>query len=271
MQMSILTSSFNSLKYLDQYCLGLKELKDISDKVDITVVFGAISNIYDNNDFQLIQQKLVETCNLAGIKLHFYQGKGENYSETINNLIAQTIGFTENYAIWNDDDFKLPSHLLAQCYTLKKQLFTYGDFYCTNDVVTVIKNYKDDLNIPGLSITPEITYDEVDLNNKNRYFSRFSYGCFIAWKSQLNVRLGVYDSQLTCASDFDWVNRLIFHGVQPVKTPGVAGCFLSAGQGLSTRPNTAGVPEGNLVLNRFLADKFPCIVNYGKKVLWRNL
>lgn len=271
LSVTLLTSAWAANKYLNQYLLGLSQLKEVSGELDITVAFGSISDIYTEADHQLIKEKLESQCVKSGVKLHYYSGKSENYSETIANLIAQTISSTENYAINNLDDFREPSTLLAQAKTLQTEQITYSDYVTTNNVIAVLNNKVNGTSLEGVNLTIEPTYESVDMTNKERYFREFRWGPFPCWKASLNARLGVYSAEYRSSSDFDWFNRLIFHNITPVRTPGIGGYFLNNLTGLSTKPDTAGHRESYHILERFLGNKHCCILNYSKKILWRNL
>ena len=267
LQATLLSSCWNSYKYLDQYLFGLSQLKSISDKVSLTLAFGSVSDTYTDEDHQNIKSQVEKTCSEAGISLHFYVGKKEeNFYQTVNLLVAQTIGFTENYAQLNLDDLRFSENLLAQIEALQTNLIVYSDFLCTNDVVKCYQDYR-----AGVSMKAEETWPDVDMTNKEKYYREFKWSCFTTIKAQVFARIGVWDEQMTCASDYDFINRCLFFGIKPHKVPGISGIFMANGTGLSTKPNTAGVKDGYFVLQRFLGNKHCCIVNYGRKVLFRNL
>lgn len=265
----ILSSGYNALdKYLGQYLFGLSQLKSISGELDITVAFGSVSDKYTSEQHQVIKQKLEECCSEAGIKLHFYIGdKSENYSCTINQLIRQTIHFAENYAIFNLDDYRIGSNLVDQVKTLQNSLWTYSDFICTNDIVKSINDHKNENKVQRV----EITWPVVDLSNKEKYYREFKWSCFLTFKAQLVARFGPYHEGYLSCGDYDFVNRLLFFNITPIKTPGIAGYFLSVGEGISTKPNSPGIREGYHVLEKFLFNKHPVNIYYGRKFLWRNL
>ena len=270
---TIITSAWSAFKYLDQYLFGISKLKSISDQLDITLAFGSVSDIYDDKDHDLVRQRVQSACDDAGIKLHFYRGdKAESFYQTANILIAQTIGFTENYAQWNLDDLRFGDNLLEQIKALQNNLIVYSDFICTNDVVKAYDNHVNKTPLPdGIFAVYEQTWPDVDMGQKEKYYREFRWSCFTTCKAQLFARIGVFSEEFKSSGDFDFINRCLFFGIKPAKVPGVSGLFLNTQSGLSTRPDTLGGREGMIILNRFLADKFPCIVNYGKKVLWRNL
>lgn len=267
LSVTILTSAWSAYKYLDQYLFGISKLKSVSDQLDITLAFGSVSDSYTDQDHESIRQMLQKTCDETGINLLFYRGdKSENYSCTINNLIAQTIGFTENYAINNLDDFRVPENLLEQVKTLQSSLWTYSDFVCTNNIIESINSYN--LNH---SLKIEETWSEVNLANKEKYYREFKWSCFLSFKAQLVARFGPYHEGYLSCGDYDFVNRLLFFSIKPIKTPGIAGYFLSVGLGISTKPNSPGIREGYHVLEKFLLNRHPVNVYYNRKFLWRNL
>lgn len=271
LQVTILTSAFCPEKYLDQYLTGISHLKSLKDQINISLAFGCISE-YNQKHIDEIAERVNNVCRDAGVKLYFYQnepGTKENYSQTINNLIAHTIENSRNFAILNLDDYRTPEGLLGQAQILEAGAdFTYGDYACVNNMDKALdgKSSKEDYGY-----FYEETYPDIDLNNKVKYYSRFLYGPFLAFKAQICRKLAVYDEHFTCSSDFDIVSRWIFHDCKGVKTSGLIGLFTSAGVGLSTKPDTAGVQEGQVILNRFLLNRFPTIINFGKPILWRNL
>lgn len=270
---TILTSGFNSYKYLNQYLFGISKLKSISDQLDITLAFGSVSDIYDDKDHETIREMLQKTCNEAGIKLHFYRGdKSESFYQTANILIAQTIGFTENYSTWNLDDLQFSSNLLARIKTLNTALVTYSDFACTNNIIQAYEFHENKTPLPnGTFIKYEETWPNVDLNQKEVYYREFKWSCFMTVKASVFARIGVFDEAYKSAGDFCFINRCIFYGIKPVKTPGTAGLFLSIGEGISTKPNSPGIVEGYRTLERYLGNKHPVTIFYGRKHLWRNL
>lgn len=268
LQVTIITSAWSAFKYLDQYLFGISQLKSISSELDITLAFGSVSDTYDQKAHELIRERVQEVCNETGIKLAFYLGdKSENYSQTINQLIRHTIHFTENYAIWNLDDARLPNNLLEQIKTLQSCLWTYSNFVCSNNIVDSIKNWNGGTKVER----GEVTWQDVDLSNKEKYYREFKWSCFLTFKAQLVARFGPYHEGYLSCGDYDFVNRLLFFNVKPVKTPGIAGHFLSVGEGISTKPNSPGIREGYHVLEKFLLNKHPVNIYYNKKHLWRNL
>lgn len=270
---SILTSGFNSFKYLNQYLFGISQLKSISDQLDITLAFGSVSDVYDDKDHETVREMLQKSCNEAGIKLHFYRGdKSESFYQTANILIAQTIGFTENYAQWNLDDLRFGGNLLEQIKALQNNSIVYSDFICTNDVAKAYDNHVNKTPLPdGIFAVYEQTWPDVDMGQKEKYYREFRWSCFTTCKASLFARIGVFDERYISAGDYDFVNRCLFFGIKPAKVPGISGIFLANGTGLSTKPGTKGVQEGYFTLERYLTDKHPVSTFYGKKHLWRNL
>ena len=274
LQTTLLTSAWSAYKYLNQYLFGISKLKSISDQLDITLAFGSVSDVYDDKDHEDIRQSLQTTCDEAGIKLHFYRGdKSENFYQTINLLIAQTIGFTENYSTYNLDDLVFGDNLLARIKTLETSQVTYSDFICTNDVIKAYDAYKsgDLLKYAGIFCKHEETWSDVDMSNKEKYYKEFRWSCFTTVKAATFARIGVFDETYKSAGDFDFINRCIFHSIKPVKTPGVAGLFLAVGEGISTKPNSPGIMEGYKTLERYIGNKHPVATFYNRKHLWRNL
>ena len=273
LQVTILSSAWSAYKYLNQYLFGISKLKLISDQLDITLAFGSVSDIYDDKDHEAIRQTLQTTCDEAGIKLHFYRGdKSENFYQTINLLIAQTIGFTENYAQINLDDIRFPLNLLDQIKALDSNLIVYSDFICSNDAIKAYEYHIGKAPLSdGVFAKYEETWSDVDMSQREKYYREFRWSCFTTCKSQLFSRVGVFDTQFSCSSDFDFINRCLFFGVRPTKVPGVSGIFLNQNVGLSTRPDTKGSKDGYMILQRFLGNMHPVATFYNKKHLWRNL
>lgn len=269
----ILTSAWSAFKYLDQYLFGLSQLKSISDQLDITLAFGSVSDFYDQKDHEQIRERVQEVCNEAGIKLHFYIGdKSETFYQTVNILIAQTIHFAENYAQINLDDMRFPLNLLEQIKSLRSNLMVYSDFICSNDVIKSYKSHNElSPDFSKIEGKVEETWPDVDMNNKEKYYREFRWSCFSTFKASLIARLGPFDEYYKSAGDLDFVNRALFFGVKPVKVPGLSGIFLSNGSGISTKPNSPGIHEGYRTLERYLLNKHPVNIYYGKKHLWRNL
>lgn len=271
---TILTSAWSAFKYLDQYLFGISQLKNISDQLDITLAFGSVSDTYDQKAHELIRERVQEVCNGAGIKLHFYIGdKSETFYQTVNKLIAQTIHFTENYAQINLDDMRFPLNLLEQIKSLRTNLMVYSDFICTNDVVSCYKYFSNEKPFlhESVSVKYEETWPDVDMSNREKYYREFKWSCFTTCKASLVAKLGPFDEYYRSAGDYDFVNRALFFRIKPVKVPGLSGIFLSNGNGISTKPNSPGIHEGYRTLERYLLNKHPVAVFYGKKHLWRNL
>ena len=270
---TIITSAWSAFKYLDQYLFGISKLKSISDQLDVTLAFGSVSDIYDDKDHDLVRQRVQATCDDAGIKLHFYRGdKAESFYQTANILIAQTIGFTENYAQWNLDDCRLASNLLEQIKALQYNQIVYSDFICTNDVIKTYEHHVNQAPLPeGVFAKYEQTWPDVDMGQKEKYYREFKWSCFTTCKASLFARIGVFDERYKSSSDFCFINRCLHFGVKPAKVPGISGLFLNVNQGISTKPDTTGHRESYDILERYLANKHPVAVFYGKRHLWRNL
>jgi GT2 family glycosyltransferase len=226
---SIITSLYQSYPYLDVFFINLKQQK-IIDQCELILL---------NNEPTLGEiEKIHGYINDIQIKItHIIVNPKESLAASWNRGI--TIAKGDFICLWNVDDQRERDSLLNQLQVMIENpdiCVSYGNFLEIQDTNT---------NLGVQHITPEFS--------KKLFQKRFACGgAFLFFRSNIFNKFGYFDEQLTIASDYDFILRLINLGGKLKKTEGILGYFLNNRSGLSTiyTKNTLFL-EQNIIHQRY--------------------
>lgn len=254
LKISVLTSLFNSDKYLEGYLSCIRQVKNLRD-----IEFIIIHNQPSENELRIISE-FINKKNKVNI-IHIIVKERENLYSSWNRGIKASKG--KYIAIWNVDDIRLSDSLERQAkvlYENQNVYFTYGD-------QIEVKKYLDTEGL--LIIQPEFE------KNRDLFLNNYYGGCFPMWKKEVHDVIGYFDEQFKSAGDFDFFVRLArkFNGK---KTEGILGYYLaSTGISKTGRVNNIERTVIELRYAQFHKINFifllPAILNYSiGKMHWFN-
>ena len=229
---STITSSYRAERYLETFLRCAAE-QTIFDKIEI---------VLDHNDPSETELNLVRAFSERhpGRIRHIVTRPVRPLGSSWNACIRSAKG--RYLTIWNVDDLRTPNSLEAQVTALMRQPqagLVFGDFkvvseFGSNDG-TLVRNR----DLPA-----------------EEHHRGMTIGPFFMFKAELCERAGLFDEQLLSGADFDFALRLLSHSSWTY-TSELLGYFLSAAQGLSTRPDSLQWIEKNVVYMRYgIWDKF---------------
>lgn len=201
-KVSVITSLYNCLEYLNGY---FDAVESICDKSEIE--FLLLHNDPKVEELELINKKIDGKDHFRYIKVE----KLEGLYTTWNRGIKLSSG--EYITIWNVDDIRLPDSILRQQKCLDNNpsaALTYGDIIISNEYG----------NSSGRVIAePQFSRDNL------QFYRQHIIGCFPMWKKSIHDEIGYFDEQFRLVADFDFQIRTV-RRYDIVKTDGVLGYYL---------------------------------------------
>ena len=225
-RLSILTSSYNSKKYLKEF------MKNVSKQTyqDYSLCFEHICPT--NSEKKIIQNSKFDKNKL----IYSEQEKKITLSATWNNLINKSN--SKYLCIWNTDDLRTKDSLEKMINLLEANPnidFVYGNYFIVDRFKKKTGNY---INEKGR---------EAELK------SSMILGPFFMFKRDVLESIGKFDEQLISGADYDFAMRLARkHKGKHLNSN--LGYYLNTGEGLSTNKNTLQEIERTLVEMRYNID-----------------
>lgn len=201
-KITVLTSLFNCIKYLDGYFDCLSNLNN-TQNIEILLLHNAPSK----EELAIIEQKLP----IFPFVKHIIISEREGLYSTWNRGIKLAKG--EYICVWNVDDIRMPNSIFDQADTLDKNSdadLTYGDFY-------YMFEYPIESNVL-------VVNKEFQKNSKN-FFRSHQIGCFPMWRKNIHDKIGYFDEQFKLVADFDFQIRATRSNLI-IKTDKVLGYYL---------------------------------------------
>lgn len=201
-KITVITSLFNCIKYLDGYFNSLSKLNN-TNNIEVLLLHNSPSK----EELSIIDKRL-SSCPFVK---HIIIAKREGLYTTWNRGIKLAKG--EYICVWNVDDIRTPNSIIDQAETLDKNPdadLTYGDFYYM-------------FKYPVLSNVLVINKDFS--MNKKAFFRSHQIGCFPMWRKQIHNRIGYFDEQFKLVSDLDFQIR-IARTSRIIKTDKIIGYYL---------------------------------------------
>lgn len=201
-KITVLTSLFNCIKYLDGYFNCLSKLNN-TQNIEVLLLHNAPSN----EEMAIIYEWIPS---LSFVK-HIIIPEREGLYTTWNRGIDIANG--EYVCVWNVDDIRTPNSIIDQAETLDKNPnadLTYGDFYYMfkypepSDILVVNKDFS---------------------INKKSFFRSHQIGCFPMWRKQIHDKIGFFDEQFELVADFDFQIRAA-RTCNIIKTNKITGYYL---------------------------------------------
>jgi hypothetical protein len=186
-KITVLTSLYNSAKFLPGY---FKALSEIKGKELIEVLL--LHNEPKEEELSIIRQHLP----LMDFVRHIIIPERESLYRTWNRGILLSEG--EYITVWNIDDIRFPDSILQQSKALDSHpeaAIAYGKIYITD-------TYGE---------TGTVTTDPPLYNYKNEFFKAYNMSCFQMWRKSIHQSVGYYDEQFKCSADFDFQIRVAIH------------------------------------------------------------
>ncbi|WP_321437110.1 glycosyltransferase [uncultured Bacteroides sp.] len=201
-KITVITSLFNCIKYLDGYFNNLSKLNN-TNNIEVLLLHNSPSK----EELSIIDKRL-PSCPFVK---HIIIPKREGLYTTWNRGIELAKG--EYICVWNVDDIRTPNSIIDQAETLDKNSdadLTYGDFY-------YMFKYPEPSNV--LVINKDFSID------KKTFFRSHQIGCFPMWRKQMHNEIGYFDEQFKLVADLDFQIR-IARTSRIIKTDKIIGYYL---------------------------------------------
>ncbi len=186
-RVTVITSLFNSLPYLDGYFDAVKKLEK-TEEIEILLIHNAPKD----EELTIINKYLPQ---LPFVK-HTIVPRETLYA-TWNRGIRMAKGrFVTN---WNVDDIRLPDSLMNQADALDQYpeaALSYGDFIVVNEYG---KTEGKQTNEPA--------YDP----KRTSFLRQHHIGCFPMWRRDIHNKIGYFDEQFRLVADLDFQIRIVQH------------------------------------------------------------
>ncbi len=222
-KLSILTSSFNSEKYLNNF------LKNVSDQsfqdyelcIELVTPSQKEKNIFRKS--KLSKDKLNDQ----------FVNKKISLSKAWNNSILRSQG--EYLCIWNTDDIRTKNSLELMVNILDEQEninFVYGNYFIVNKYKSKKGNFID------------------ESNRENELKKSMILGPFFMFRKNVINEINMFDEQLLSGADFDFALRL-GNNFKGIHIKDNLGYFLNIGKGLSTSSGSLQEIERTVIELRY--------------------
>jgi glycosyltransferase involved in cell wall biosynthesis len=223
---SIITSCYKGSKYL----------KTFLEELPLQTFFPYLEVVLAHNEPDKKEIKLInEFKNKYPGKInHIIFEKVTPLAVSWNSCIKNAKG--QFLTIWNVDDLRTVNSIELQTTTLLNN----------KDIDVVYGDYKVVANF-GKKEGKLILHEHIP---ESEFSRSMIWGPFFMFRKTLLSKTGLFDEQFRSALDLDFSIRASFHAkAKHVKEN--LGCFLSAGQGLSTKPDSSNDYERTAIELRY--------------------
>lgn len=184
-RITVITSLFNCVQYLESY---LEELKKIHNPSEIEILL--LHNAPLENELKVLDKYL------PGLPFvnHIIIPERESLYATWNRGVRMAKG--KYLTIWNVDDIRLPDSLSLQAAALDenpKAAMAYGNFVIVNEY-----GRREGRNM----IEPEFE------QNAGSFLRKHHIGCFPMWRKEIHHHIGFFDEQFKLVADLDFQIRV---------------------------------------------------------------
>jgi len=225
-KLTVLTSAYNSEKYLKQF------LK--SANAQIFKNFEIALELVEPSSKELnILNKAKKKYEFINLNVHEKKiSLPKAWNESINRTKSELI------CIWNTDDIRTKESLnkMVNVFNIKKEVdFVYGNFTISNKYKQKKGSY---INQTG---------------KENELKKSMLLGPFFMFRRRILEKIGIFDEQLLSGADYDFAMRLGRHG-HGMHLDYNLGYYLNDRSGLSTKANSLQEIERTVVELRYGID-----------------
>ena len=225
---SIICSFYNMDKYFETFLTSVENQNEFEKKIEIIISLNKPSK-YAKKIITKFKKKFPN--NVKTVTNNKVISLGESWNQCIKESRGRYI------AIWNVDDLRVKDSLVNQEKILKRNKnikYVYGNY-------SIVNKFN---SINPISIVNE------KLRKKAELKESMILGPFFMFKKQICKKIGFFDEQLKCASDFDFAIRMANH-YEGKHLNKYLGYYLNEKKGLSTSKNDLQQIESNVVYFRY--------------------
>jgi len=222
---SIITSLYNSSKYLEPFFLNFLEITNLN-QVELIII---------HNDPQEAEKEIIQKYSKEVPNLIYKQVPLEGLYNSWNRAIRISNG--KYIAMWSVDDRRVPDSLEKQA-----EILDYD-----SDCMIVSGNYY---KVSEYGDTIGILKKDPILKRKMNGITKFNNGCFLMWRKKVHNTAGYFDEQLKIIGDHDfWIRVSLLHKVKSIDE--ILGYYLRNNEGISKLSIKDNNKELNVVKFRY--------------------
>lgn len=184
-KISVLTSLFNCLDFLEGY---FDAVKNINNQDDIEILL--LHNSPKQEELIIINQYLPVLPFVKHIIIPEREGLYSTWNRGVNLAKGKYV------TIWNVDDVRLPNSLSEQAYALDSNqdaALSYGNF-------VIVNKYGSREGVDKV----ELEYE----SNPKSFLRVHHIGCFPMWRKDIHDTVGLFDEQFKLVADLDFQIRV---------------------------------------------------------------
>ena len=229
---SIVTSLYNSNKYLDKYIEHIEEFSIYLTQNKIQHEFLIISNSPNEEE----KAKLDAIKNNENIISKIITCERESLYATWNRGIRESA--YPNITFWNVDDLRFPNAIIGGLNKLRAGA----------DIVYFPFIYKRYVRFLDFSILVKIKVTKTVEFDKKLFMTGMYVGPFFMVSKKAVSEIGNFDETFKIAGDFDWMVRAAKANLRFEKSDILGGIFTNDGTSLSGSKNTLQQEENKTIL-----------------------
>lgn len=204
MNISVLTSLYNSEKYLESFFRNFLKMSNLFD-LELIVI---------HNDPSEMENKIIANYRNQIPHIIYIKTKREGVYRSWNRGIEASNG--KYIAMWNVDDIRFTNSLQEQA----KYLDDHSDISIVSGNYYKVFTYGEEKGI--------LKKDPVRFNRFNGVF-KFNNGCFLMWRKIVHNKIGYFDEQFKVGGDWEFWCRVTIN--YRAANPGTnLGCYLRDSQ-----------------------------------------
>lgn len=188
LKISVITSLFNCEKYLTGY---FEAVERIVNKEECE--FLLLHNAPRKDELEIVERNIEGKTYFRHVIIEQREGLYSTWNRGVN------LSKGRYCAVWNVDDVRFPDSLLLQARVLDE------DKGC--GLVTGHLNGTDVYGEPGKRF---YKHDRMD-NDPLEAFRSCLVGCFPMWRKEIHEKIGYFDEQFKCVSDYDFQIRAVIN------------------------------------------------------------